>query len=173
MLFPLAEYWWFYAAFTAVILVVLAVDLGIFHRKAHVVSMREAGIWSAVWIGAALVFNYALYRYAGWKFADGATGQQVGLEFLAGYLVEKALSLDNVFVMVAVFRFFAIPAEYQHRVLFYGILGALVFRSVFIALGSSLLQYHWVLVVFGVVILLTGVKMMLVPDKPLDPTQNP
>ena len=183
--FPFAEYWWFYLAFTGFVLLLLAVDLGVFHRRAHVVSFREAGTWSAVWIGLALAFNFGFYRYALWKFAHDprllsipgfnpeAAARQVGLEFLTGYVVEKTLSLDNIFVFVVVFAFFGIPAIYQHRVLFFGILGALVFRSAFIALGSALLQYHWVLWVFGAFLILTGIKMMFAPDRKMDPGRNP
>ncbi|SRR5579883_326042 len=152
--FPFADYWWFYLGFIAFVLVLLALDLGVFHRQAHAVSIREASIWSAVWIGLALAFNFAFYWYAPWQFSrdsrllqipgfdPDSASRQVGLEFLTGYVVEKTLSLDNIFVFVVVFTFFAIPAIYQHRVLFYGILGALVFRGIFIALGSALLQYH-------------------------------
>jgi tellurite resistance protein TerC len=183
--FPFADYWWFYLGFTGFVAALLALDLGVFHRKAHAVSMREASIWSVVWIGLALSFNFAFYRYAAWKFARdprllGVPGfdpesaaRQAGLEFLTGYVVEKVLSLDNIFVFVVVFTFFAIPAIYQHRVLFYGILGAMAFRAAFIALGSALLQYHWVILLFGGLLILTGVKMMFAPDRKIDPDQNP
>jgi tellurite resistance protein TerC len=183
--FPFADYWWFYLGFTGFVVGLLALDLGVFHRKAHAVSIREASIWSVIWIGLALAFNFGFYRYAAWSFARNprllqipgfdpeAASRQVGLEFLTGYVVEKILSLDNIFVFVVVFTFFAIPAIYQHRVLFYGILGALVFRAVFIALGSALLQYHWVILLFGGLLILTGVKMMFAPDKKLDPDRNP
>src|SRR5262245_57631725 len=145
--FPFADYWWFYLAFTGFVLLLLALDLGVFHRKAHAVSMREAGVWSAVWMTIALAFNYGFYRYAAWQFARDprllatpgfdpeAAARQTGLEFLTGYVVEKTLSLDNIFVFVVVFSFFAIPAVFQHRVLFYGIIGALAFRAAFISLG--------------------------------------
>jgi tellurite resistance protein TerC len=173
-LFPFETYWWFYLAFTGFVLALLALDLGVFHRKAHAVSMREAAVWSVVWVGLSLAFNYGFYRYALWKFTgDPALARQLGLEFLTGYVVEKALSLDNVFVFVVVFAFFGIPAKYQHRVLFYGILGALVFRAVFIAMGSALLQYHWVLLVFGGFLILTGIKMMVAPSRAVDPEKNP
>ena len=183
--FPFADYWWFYLGFTGFVLLLLALDLGVFHRKAHVVSLREASIWSVVWIGLALVFNFGFYQYAAWKFARDprllqipgfdpeSAARQVGLEFLTGYVVEKTLSLDNIFVFVVVFTFFAIPALYQHRVLFYGIIGALIFRAIFIALGSALLQYHWVILLFGAFLILTGVKMMFAPDRKLDPDRNP
>ncbi len=183
--FPFAEYWWFYLGFTGFVLLLLALDLGVFHRKAHAVSMREASVWSVVWVALALAFNYAFYLYASWKFPGEArlmqtpgfdpeaAARQVGLEFLTGYVVEKTLSLDNIFVFVVVFAFFGIPAVYQHRVLFYGILGALVFRALFIALGSVLLQYHWVLWLFGGLLILTGIKMMFAPDRRVEPDKNP
>lgn len=183
--FPFVDYWWFYLGFTGFVLLLLALDLGVFHRKAHAVSAREASLWSVVWIALALVFNFAFYQYAAWKFARDprlleiagfdpeVAARQIGLEFLTGYVVEKTLSLDNIFVFVVVFAFFGIPAMYQHRVLFFGIAGALVFRAVFIALGSVLLQYHWVIWLFGAVLILTGVKMMFVPDKKIDPDRNP
>jgi tellurite resistance protein TerC len=184
-LFPFADYWWFYAAFTGFVLLLLALDLGVFHRKAHEVSFREAATWSVVWIAMALAFNYVLYRYALWKFPQdprlaaipgfdpGAAAERVGLEFLTGYIVEKSLAVDNIFVFVLVFSYFAIPAIYQHRVLFYGILGALVFRAIFIAMGATLMQYHWVLLVFGAFLIFTGIKMMFAPDKKLEPDKNP
>jgi tellurite resistance protein TerC len=183
--FPFADYWWFYLGFTGFVLVLLALDLGVFHRKAHAVSFREASLWSVVWIGLALIFNFGLYQYAAWKFARDprllgipgfdpeSAARQAGLEFLTGYVVEKTLSLDNIFVFVVVFTFFAIPAIYQHRVLFYGIIGALLFRAIFIALGSALLQYHWVIWLFGAFLILTGVKMMFAPEKQIDPDRNP
>jgi tellurite resistance protein TerC len=183
-LFPFADYWWFYAAFTGFVLLMLALDLGVFHRKAHVVSLREAAVWSTVWVVLALAFNYLFFQYASWKFAHdaryaaagiepAAAARQVGLEFLTGYLVEKSLSVDNIFVFVLVFRYFAIPAEYQHRVLFFGILGALVFRAIFIALGAVLMGYHWVVVLFGLFLIFTGAKMLFVPDKGIHPERNP
>lgn len=183
-LFPFADYWWFYGGFTLFVLALLALDLGVFHRKSHVVSFTESAVWTAVWIGLALGFNFGLYRYALWKFAQDprlqaipgfeatAAAQQVGLEFLTGYVVEKALSVDNIFVFVMVFGYFAIPALYQHRVLFYGIIGALIFRAIFIALGSALLQYHWVLWIFGAFLIITGLKMMFVSEKPIEPEKN-
>ena len=183
--FPLADYWWFYLAFTGFVLFLLTLDLGVFHRKAHAVSFREASLWSVVWVLLALAFNYAFYQYALWKFPrdprlaeipgfdPGAAAQQVGLEFLTGYVVEKTLSLDNIFVFVVVFSFFGIPAIYQHRVLFYGIIGALVFRAIFIALGSALLQYHWIIWLFGAFLILTGIKMMFAPERRIEPDKNP
>ncbi len=183
-LFPFADYWWFYLGFTGFVLALLALDLGVFHRKAHEVSFKEAAAWSVVWVTLALVFNFLLYQYALWKFPQdarlmavpgfdpAAAAWRVSLEFLTGYVVEKSLSVDNVFVFVLVFGYFAVPAKYQHRVLFYGIIGALAFRALFIALGSALMQYHWVVVLFGAFLLLTGVKMMFAPDKGVEPEKN-
>ena len=184
-LFPFTEYWWFYAAFTGLVLLLLALDLGVFHRKAHAVSFREAAIWSTVWIALSLLFNYWLYQYALWRlpqverlialpgFDPQTAAEQVGLEFLTGYIVEKSLSVDNIFVFVVIFSYFAVPAIYQHRVLFYGIIGALVFRAAFIALGSVLIQYKWVVIIFGLFLLFTGIKMMFAPERGVEPNKNP
>jgi len=172
VLFPFAEFWWFYAGFLALVLVMLAIDLGIFHREAHVVSFRESLTWSVVWVSIALVFNYAFYLYAASQFG-GDEGKRLGLEFLTGYIVEKSLAVDNIFVFVLVFAYFGVPAQYQHRVLFYGIIGALIFRAIFIALGAVLMQYALVVALFGVFLLLTGVKMLFAPDQKIDPDRNP
>jgi tellurite resistance protein TerC len=172
VLFPFAEYWTWYAAFVVGVLVVLAIDLGVFHRTAHVVSFRESVTWSLVWISLALIFNYGLYQYALTQFPPDVA-ERIGLEFLTGYLVEKSLAVDNVFVFVLVFSYFAVPLEYQHRVLFYGIIGALVFRAIFIALGSVLMQYHAVVLAFGVILIVSGVKMMIKPTVQVDPSKNP
>jgi tellurite resistance protein TerC len=172
VLFPFAEYWWFYAGFLVLVLAMLAVDLGIFHRDAHVVSFRESLTWSVVWVSIALVFNYGFYRYAAAQFG-AEEGQRLGLEFLTGYIVEKSLAVDNIFVFVLVFAYFGVPPQYQHRVLFYGIIGALIFRALFIALGSVLMQYALVVALFGVFLLLTGVKMLFAPDQKVDPERNP
>ena len=172
LLFPFAEYWWFYAGFTAFVLILLTIDLGIFHRDAHVVSFRESLTWSVVWVATALLFNYGFYQYAAGKFGS-EIGGQVGLEFLTGYIVEKSLAVDNIFVFVLVFAYFSIPPRYQHRVLFYGIVGALVFRGIFIAIGAALMQYHAVVLAFGAFLLLTGVKMLWTPERKVDPEKNP
>lgn len=183
-LFPFSEYWWFYLSFIILILLLLGLDLGVFHRKAHAVSFRESAIWTAVWISLALLFNLALYQYCLWKFPQdprlmsipgfdpNAAAWQVALEYLTGYVVEKSLSVDNIFVFVMVFSYFAVPAKYQHRVLFYGILGALFFRAIFVALGSALMQYHWVVLFFGAFLILTGVKIFVAKEKPVQPEKN-
>jgi tellurite resistance protein TerC len=183
-LFPFTDYWWFYAAFTGFVLLMLALDLGVFHRKAHSVSFREAAAWSVVWVTLALLFNYLLYQYALWKFPqDGrlvavpgfdpqGAASRVALEFLTGYIVEKSLSVDNIFIFVVVFGYFGVPAKYQHRVLFYGIIGALIFRAIFIAMGAALMQYHWIILLFGAFLIITGLKMMFAGEKEVQPEKN-
>lgn len=184
LFFPFAEYWWFYAAFIVFVLVVLALDLGVFHRHAHAVSFREASAWTAVWISLALVFNVLFYFYAKMKFStderilglvqgdpDGAAWR-VAMEFLTGFVVEKSLAVDNIFVFAVVFSYFGIPRIYQHRILFYGILGALVFRAIFIALGTYLMAYHAVVLFFGVLLIFTGVKMFLSKEDMMEPERN-
>jgi len=132
---------WFWVGFIAFVLVMLALDLGVFHRHAHEVRAKEAGTWTAVWVGLALVFAAGLYF---------VVGRHSALTFLTGYVIEEALSADNIFVMVLIFEYFRVPKSSQHRVLFYGILGALVMRGAFIAAGSALItRFHWVLYVFG------------------------
>ena len=185
ILFPFADYWLFYVGFTVFVLMMLALDLGVSHRDAHEVTFKESLTWSIIWISLALIFNFLFFKYAGWKFEndarllaipgfDGnAAANQVGLEFLTGYIVEKTLAVDNIFVFVVVFSFFAVPLKYQHRVLFFGILGALIFRIIFIAMGSILLQYQWIVIFFGAFLILTGFKIIFAPEKPIDPEKNP
>lgn len=149
--------------FLAAVLVFLALDLGVFHRKEHVVSAKEAGIWTGIWILTAVVFGAGLHL---WK------GQELALEFAAGYLIEKALSVDNIFVFVVLFRFFKVPGELQHRVLFWGVFGALVLRAVFIFAGASLLdRFDWMLYVFGAILVWTGLKMFSSEDE--NPSKSP
>jgi tellurite resistance protein TerC len=178
LLFPFADYWWFYLAFTAFVLIVLALDLGVFHKKAHEVSFKEASIWTTVWIGLAFVFNYLFYLYAQYRFSTDerylsipnfdpdAQAKTTALEFLTGFVVEKALAIDNIFVFAVVFAYFGIPKMYQHRILFWGILGALGFRAIFIAMGSLLMQYQWIVIFFGALLILTGIKMFFAGTKP-------
>jgi tellurite resistance protein TerC len=152
-------------AFNLFVLGMLALDLGIFHRKAHAVSIKEASIWSAVWILLALVFNLGIYFV--W-------GQEKALEFLTGYVIEKSLSVDNLFVFLMIFQYFATPAIYQHRILFWGIVGALVMRAIFIATGAALLEnFHWMIYVFGAFLMVTGIRMLLQGDEKLEPDKNP
>jgi tellurite resistance protein TerC len=172
-LFPFDQYWWFYAAFAAAVSLLLLLDLGVFHREAHVVSVREAAGWTALWVSLALAFNYGFYRYmlatfptdarlmALPGFDPGAAARQAALEFLAGYVVEYSLSVDNIFVFVVLFGYFQVPPRYQHRVLFYGILGALFFRGLFIAAGALLLRLEPVVWLFGLFLVITGYRVMV------------
>jgi tellurite resistance protein TerC len=155
---------WAWAAVLAVIVAMLAVDL-FAHRTAHVVSVREAALWSALWVGLGLGFGAVVW----WAY-----GAQAGGEYYAGYLIEKSLAVDNVFVFALIFTYFAVPREYQHRVLFYGVLGALVFRAIFIAGGAVLIEnFAWILYVFGAFLVYTGWKMFRHRDDQLDPSRNP
>ncbi|HEX3126701.1 MAG TPA: TerC family protein [Thermoanaerobaculia bacterium] len=156
---------WLWVGFNAFILAMLALDLGVFHRKAHEVSVREATVWSAVWIALAMIFNVFVY------FTRGA---EQGIHFFTGYVIEKSLSVDNIFVIALIFGFFAVPKLYQHRVLFWGILGALVMRAAFIAAGAALLaRFHWILYVFGAFLLFTGIRMALHREEEIHPEHNP
>ncbi len=146
-----------WVGFGVLVLVMLAIDLVAFHRKAHEVSLREATIWSMVWIGAALLFNVLVWT---------RMGQQAGLEFFTGWVIEKSLSVDNLFVFVAIFSAFGIPKIYQHRVLFLGILGAIILRGIFIATGITLLNhFHWMVYLFGIFLIWTGVRFLLVQER--------
>jgi len=154
-----------WGSFTAFILAMLALDLGVFHRKAHEVRFKEAVGWSIFWIGLALAFN-AWVAYA--------FGPQKGMEFLTGYLIEKALSVDNVFVFLVVFTTFSVPAVYQHRVLFWGVVGALVMRAVFIAAGAAVLEaFHGIIYFFGALLLFTGIKLLVQRNHEEHPERNP
>jgi len=154
-----------WAGFIAFVLAMLAVDLGVFHKKAHEVSLKEAGIWSAVWVALAVLFNIGVYAWF---------GPERGLEFTTGYLIEKALAVDNIFVFVVIFTAFAVPAIYQHRVLFWGVLGALVTRAMFILAGGAFLQrFHWAIYVFGALLAITGVKLLVQRNQEMHPEDNP
>lgn len=184
-LYPFSETWWLYGVFLILVLGMLALDLGVFHRKEHAVGMREAAAWSVAWVLLSLAFNWAFYQTSLWWLARDerlmaipgfdpvAASRNAALEFLAGYLVEKALSVDNIFVMVVLFSYFGIPAKHQHRVLYYGILGAIVFRGIFIGAGAVLLRFEWVMWAFGAFLIFTGVKMCFVDAEPKDPSHNP
>ncbi len=139
------------AGFVAFVLLMLGLDLGVFHRNQHTVSVREALAWSTVWVGLALLFNLGVYFWF---------GSNKALEFLTGYVIEKALSVDNLFVFVAIFSYFNIPSEWQHRVLFWGILGALVMRALFILVGGAMLShFHWTMYLFGGILVATGIRL--------------
>ncbi|HYX37780.1 MAG TPA: TerC family protein [Oligoflexus sp.] len=184
ILFTFADYWWFYLAFIVFVLIVLALDLGVFHKQAHEVSFKEASIWTSIWIGLAMVFNLLFYWYAHWRFSSAPQylslsgfdpdqqARTMALEFLTGFVVEKSLAIDNIFVFAVVFAYFGIPKIYQHRILFWGILGALVFRAIFIAMGSVLMRYEWVVIFFGALLILTGIKMFFAGTEQTDLNKN-
>lgn len=184
VLFPFADYWYFYAGFIVFVLAVLALDLGVFHKKAHEVSFKESSIWTTIWISLAFVFSYLFYHFALYKFSTdprylaipgfdpGLQAKNSALEFLTGFVVEKSLAIDNIFVFAVVFAYFGIPKIYQHRVLFWGILGALLFRAIFIALGSVLMEYEWVVMFFGGLLILTGIKMFFAGTEEKDLSKN-
>jgi tellurite resistance protein TerC len=171
-LFPFIDYWHLYAWFIVFVLGIIVIDLGVFHKTPHKISIKEAGIWSVVWILLALSFCYALYSYSLTKF-DPLIAKKIAFEYLTGYVIEKSLSIDNIFVFVVIFRYFQVPAHLQHRVLFFGILGAILFRAIFIAIGSVLIQYQWVLLAFGIFLIFTGIKICITnDDKPKDLSDN-
>ena len=154
---------WF--AFNVFVVVMLALDLGVFHRKAHVIGIKESLVWSAVWIVLALLFNLGIYF---WR------GPETALEFLTGYLIERSLSIDNIFVFLVVFSYFRVSSLYQHKVLFWGILGAMIMRVIFIIAGVALIQkFNWIIYIFGAFLILTGIKMALQRDKQIHPERNP
>jgi tellurite resistance protein TerC len=156
---------WIWISFIAGILAMLAIDLFVFHRDAHVVSLREAGMWSAMWISLGLSFGAVIWVWM---------GPEAGGQYLAGYLIEKSLSVDNIFVFALIFSYFAVPAVYQHRVLFWGVVGALVLRAAFIAAGATLLdQFHWTIYVFGAFLVFTGIRMARSKGTHIDPGRNP
>ena len=156
---------WLWVGFNAFVLMMLALDLGVFHRSAHEVSIKEAAAWSTVWVVLALGFGGGVYSFM---------GEQAGMEFLAGYLIEKALSVDNIFVFVLLFTYFRVPPKYQHRVLFWGILGALVMRGTMIGLGAYLIHhFEWILYLFGAFLVWTGFRMAVQDDRAIEPEANP
>lgn len=170
----LGEYLWLWVGFNLFVLAMLALDLGVFHRKAHSVSVREAATWSVVWISLALLFNLGIYLF--WRDLvphSSYSNQDAALAFLTGYLIEKSLSVDNIFVFVLIFGYFAVPAIYQHRVLFWGILGALVMRAILILLGAALLEeFHWIIYLFGAFLIFTGIRMALHKDEAIEVEEN-
>jgi len=155
----------FWVGFNLFVLALLAIDLGVFHKKTHEVKIREALIWSAVWITLALLFNLLIWYWM---------GKIKALEFLTGYLIEKSLSVDNIFVFILLFSYFHVDSKYQHKILFWGIIGALVMRIALILLGVELLnRFHWVIYIFGALLIFTGIKMALQKDKEIHPERNP
>jgi tellurite resistance protein TerC len=154
-----------WVAFNIFVLAMLALDLGFFHRKAHVIKIKEALLWSGAWIALALLFNLGIYF---WR------GSETALEFLTGYLIEKSLSVDNIFVFLLIFSYFGVPSLYQHKVLFWGILGALIMRALFIVAGITLIEkFHWTIYIFGAFLILIGIKMALQKERKLRPERNP
>jgi tellurite resistance protein TerC len=155
----------FWILFNAFVLLMLALDLGVFHRKTHEVSLKESLTWTFVWVFLALVFNAIIYY---WR------GQQQALEFFTGYLVEKALSVDNIFVFIMIFTYFQIPSKYQHKVLFWGIIGALIMRVIFIFAGIALIEkFHFTIYIFGALLIYTGYKMFYHNNAKIEPDKNP
>ena len=156
---------WLWIGFNAFVLLMLALDLGIFHRKAHVVTLKESLTWTGVWVFLALLFNAGVWHYG---------GSQKALEFFTGYLIEKSLSVDNVFVFALLFSYFAVPPKYQHKVLFWGILGALIMRAIMIAAGAALItRFSWIIYIFGGFLILTGIKMIVKRETEIHPERNP
>lgn len=162
---PVTNNIWLWIGFNGFVLLMLCIDLGVFHRKAHVVSMKEALSWTATWISLALVFNLGVWHYL---------GQQKALEFFTGYVIEYSLSVDNMFVFALLFSYFSVPALYQHKVLFWGILGALLMRALMILVGAALIaKFAWVIYVFGAFLILTGIKMVFKKEEEIHPERNP
>jgi tellurite resistance protein TerC len=156
---------WLWFGFVAFVLAMLALDLGVFHKKDHEISVKEALTWTGVWVSLAMLFNAGIYFWF---------GSQHALEFLSGYVIEKALSVDNIFVFIVIFTAFAVPAELQPRVLLWGIVGALLLRAVFVVLGAALLsRFHWLGYVFGAFLVFTGIKLLVQREGEVDPRANP
>lgn len=155
-----------WVGFNLFVVLMLALDLGVFHKKQHVVKVKEALIWSGIWIGLALLFNVGIYY---------SLGQQKALEFLTGYVVEKSLSIDNLFVFILLFGYFKVEPKLQHRVLFWGVLGAIVLRAIFIFAGVALInQFHWIIYIFGAFLVYSGIKMLFEKeDEEVHPDRNP
>jgi tellurite resistance protein TerC len=152
-------------AFLGAVFVMLMMDLGIFHRKAHVLSLKEATLWSIFWVVVSVLFNILILFWL---------GEEKALEFLTGYLLEKSLSADNIFVFAVLFSYFAVPEEYRHRVLFWGVVGAIVFRLTFILAGTALLKkFHWVVYVFGIIVIISGIKLLMRKEEKIVPERNP
>lgn len=156
---------WAWVGFNVLILVLLAIDLGLFHRKAAVVSTSEAAVWTAVWVILALTFAGGTWY---------VLGPTPALEFITGYLIEKSLSVDNIFVFVVIFSYFQVPEQYRYRVLFWGIIGALIMRAILIAAGAALIaKFHWIIYVFGAFLIFTGIRLAFAKDEGVEPEKNP
>ncbi|HEX6269091.1 MAG TPA: TerC family protein [Anaerolineales bacterium] len=166
---------WLWIGFNLFVLAMLALDLGVFHRKSHVIAAKEALIWSLFWISLSLLFNAGIYFF--WDDlmpASSYSNSVAALAFLTGYLIEKSLSVDNIFVFILIFSYFRVPAAYQHRVLFWGILGALIMRGILIVVGAALLkEFHWLIYVFGAFLIFTGIRMAFSQQEEVQPDHNP
>lgn len=157
--------YWIWIVFSLFLIIMLALDLGVFHKHSHIVEFKESIIWSCIWIGLALIFNGGIFYFA---------GNTKGMEFLTGYLIEKSLSIDNIFIIALIFSYFGVPREYQHRVLFWGVIGALIMRAILIALGSTLIkEFSWIIYIFGAFLVITGVKMYFQNQQSIHPDKNP
>ena len=174
IIFPL----WAWGGFALFILLMLAIDLGLFNRKAHVPSYKETVGWSITWISMALIFNVLIYFYAQQQFAADSNGNEkaweIALLFLTGYLIELSLSVDNLFVFLLIFAYFKVPKTYQHRVLFWGVMGALIMRIIMIFIGAELIRnFHWIIYIFGAFLIYTGIKMFREEEAEIEPEKNP
>lgn len=156
---------WLWIAFNVFVLLMLVLDLGVFHRKSHEIKIKEALTWTGVWIAFALIFNFGIFYFQ---------GKEKALEFLTGYLIEKSLSVDNIFVFILIFSYFNVPPAYQHKVLFWGIIGALAMRAIFIFAGLALIEkFHWIIYFFAALLVFTGIKMLFQKEQKIDPGKNP
>jgi tellurite resistance protein TerC len=172
---------WLWSGFIIFIIALLALDLGVIHRKAHVIKTKEAFIWTAFWIFLAFLFNILIYYIyenhwlgIGESIGNKLDGKEAALKFFTGYLLEKSLSLDNIFVIAMIFAYFKVPALYQHRVLFWGILGAIILRGIMIALGVALIErFTWMIYIFGILLFLTAVKLLISRHDNIEPKKNP
>jgi len=161
----LANKYFIWGGFNILVLAMLALDLGIFHRKDHKISVKEGLVWSIIWIIVALIFNVIVYF---WQ------GEAKALQFFTGYLIERSLSIDNIFVFLLIFTYFGVPDKFQYKVLFWGIIGALVMRGLFIGIGALLIaRFHWVIYIFGAFLVYTGIKMGVAGDTKIEPEKNP
>jgi tellurite resistance protein TerC len=166
--------WIFWLSFNLFVLALLALDLGFFHRKTHVVSFREAVAWTVVWIGLAGVFALLIYWFGDVMVASQRPNSQLSLEFVTGYIIEQSLSVDNLFVFLLIFRYFHLPRDLQHRVLFWGIIGALIMRAIFIAAGVTLLdRFHWIAYLFGAILIYSGIRLLMEHGAQVHPESNP
>jgi tellurite resistance protein TerC len=162
---------YFWIGFHIFIFLMLALDLGVFHKKTHKVPVKEAIIWSAVWISLAILFSICIHLFI---YPDPDLGKTKALEFLTGYVIEYSLSVDNIFVFILIFSYFKVDDRYQHKVLFWGILGALIMRAIFIFAGVALInRFHWIVIIFGLFLVFTGIRMMFQREAPADPEKNP